>query len=103
MAARTQEAGAAASEALTFLFNFSALKNILFLGEGSPKALQTQTEYGKLSVKSEHAVCPRCRKRMSPRILPTTEGKDMVLYCRACKTEIIVDIEKGQRLKGRGQ
>ena len=56
-----------------------------------------------LTVKNGHAVCPICRKRMSPKILPTTAGKDIVLFCRLCKEEIIVDIEQGQRLKGRGQ
>lgn len=40
---------------------------------------------------------------MSPRILPTTFGKDIVLFCRQCKTELIVDIEQGQRLQGRDQ
>lgn len=53
-----------------------------------------------LTVKGEHAVCPRCRSRMAPKILPSTAGKDIVLYCRKCKTELIVDIEPGQRLKG---
>lgn len=40
---------------------------------------------------------------MSPRILPTTMGQNIVLFCRMCKTELIVDIEQGQRLKGQRQ
>ena len=89
---------------MTFLLNFSALRDILTLGKGARKPLQAQAKHDRiLTVKNEHAVCPKCRKRMSPRILPTTTGTDVVLYCRACKTELIVDIEQGQRLKGRGQ
>lgn len=66
--------------------------------------MQTQEKHDRmLTVKNEHAVCPVCKRRMSPRILPTTAGKDVVLYCRGCKNELIVDIEQGQRLKGRGQ
>ena len=84
-------------------FSFFKLERYINFKEGVQKALQNQIEYGKLTVKSEHAVCPRCHKRMSPRILPTTVGKDVVLYCRWCKLELIVDIEQGQRLKGQGQ
>lgn len=66
--------------------------------------MQTEAKSGRmLTVKNGHAVCPTCRKRMSPKILLTTAGKDIVLFCRLCKEEIIVDIEQGQRLKGRGQ
>lgn len=53
-----------------------------------------------VTVRGEHAVCPDCRSRMSPKILPTTKGTDIVLFCRKCKTELIVDIEPGQCLKG---
>lgn len=66
--------------------------------------MQTAANHGKmLTVKDGHAVCPRCHSRMSPKILPTTAGRDIVLYCRSCKNELITDIEQGQRLKGRGQ
>ena len=66
--------------------------------------LHIDHEHGKMvTVRGGHAVCPRCHSRMSPKILPTTVGKDIVLYCRFCKNEIITDIERGQRLKGRGQ
>lgn len=66
--------------------------------------MQNASVHGKmLTVKDGHAVCSVCHKRMSPKILPTTAGKDIVLYCRSCKNELIVDIEQGQRLKGRGQ
>lgn len=36
-------------------------------------------------------------------ILPNTEGRRIVAYCRVCKTENIVDIVKGECFESYGQ
>lgn len=56
-----------------------------------------------LTVKEGRVVCPICRRKMSPRILPTTCGTNMVSFCRSCKSEIIIDVEMGQCFESQGQ
>ena len=36
--------------------------------------------------------CPACHRSKVLQILPTTECKDVVVYCKACKTETVVNI-----------
>jgi len=36
-------------------------------------------------------------------ILPSTEGRNIVAFCRVCKTEHIVDIVKGECFESYGQ
>ncbi len=56
-----------------------------------------------ITVRDGHPVCPYCRKKMTPKILEETVGKNVVAYCRNCKTEIKLDIDKGQCFESRGQ
>lgn len=60
--------------------------------------LQTPNNYGKiLAVVDGYLVCPQCRRnKRVMRIDPATEAKKVVAYCRTCKTETFVDINKGQ-------
>ena len=37
------------------------------------------------------------------RVLPNTEARSLQVYCRDCKREIILDIDKGQRVELRSQ
>lgn len=67
--------------------------------------MQTAVNHGKmLTVKDGYLICPNCRqnKRLM-KINPDTEAHNVVAFCRACKTENIVDIEQGQCFKSRSQ
>ena len=37
------------------------------------------------------------------KVLPETEAKSLQVLCRTCKREIILDIDKGERVKLHGQ
>ena len=62
--------------------------------------MQTHGKYGKmLTVRDGYLECPTCRrnKRMM-QILPNTSGRNLVVFCRDCKTEHIVDIVAGSHV-----
>lgn len=49
-------------------------------------------------------VCPRClRNKRLQRIPPDLVAQGLPVYCRSCKSEMILDIELGQRVKLRSQ
>lgn len=53
-----------------------------------------------LPVEGDYLMCPICRqsgvRRKLLRIGPDTEAKNIHLFCRFCKTELNVNIERGQ-------
>lgn len=67
--------------------------------------MQNETKYGKiLTVKDGWLECPNChRNKRMMRVLPNTSGRNLVVFCRDCKTEHIVDIVEGRCLEGRGR
>lgn len=65
--------------------------------------LQSNGSSGKLVVKDGWLTCPCGRNHRLLRVLEDTEARCLQLYCRSCKQEIIVDIDKGQSVKRRGQ
>lgn len=73
--------------------------------ESEEMALQSDVKHGKLlTVKDGYLVCPTCRRnRRLMRIRPSTVATGVVAYCRDCKTENIVDIERGQCYESRSQ
>ena len=59
---------------------------------------------GKLVVKDGWLICPVCRRnRRLHRINADTEAKNLPVYCKDCKTELILDIARGQSVERRGQ
>ena len=67
--------------------------------------MQEQTKRGiMLTVRDGWVACPTCRrnKRMM-RIKPDTQARRVVAFCRDCKTEHIVDIDRGQCFESRSQ
>lgn len=89
---------------MTFLLFFS-LEEYINLLEKERKALQEEPKRGKmLTVKGKWIGCPTChRNRQMMQIRPDTEGRNIVAYCRVCKTEHIVDIVKGECFESYGQ
>ena len=65
--------------------------------------MQTNKNHGKLlTVKDGYLVCPICRRnKRVMRINPDTVATRVVAYCRDCKTESIVDIDRGQCFESR--
>lgn len=59
------------------------------------KKLQTEPECGKLIVKDGWLICPHCRKRLL-RVRPDTAARNLNVYCRNCKSSMMVDIIRGQ-------
>lgn len=67
--------------------------------------MQTKANRGKLlTVKDGYLGCPHClqNKRLL-QVRPNTMAENLTLYCRFCKTETIVDIDKGQCFESRSQ
>lgn len=67
--------------------------------------MQNAAIHGRiLTVKDGFLICPNCRqnKRLM-KINPDTAAHKVVVFCRACKTENIVDIDRGQCFESRSQ
>ena len=65
-------------------------------------ALQVQGKCGKLTVKDGWVTCPVCkRNRRLLRIEQETVAKALPVFCRDCKSEIILDIDRGQSVERR--
>lgn len=67
--------------------------------------MQTQTKHGKLlTVKDGYLQCPNCRRnKRLMKINPDTVATRVVAFCRDCKAENIVDIDRGQCYESRSQ
>ena len=61
-----------------------------------------QNERGSviLSVKDGWITCPNCgRNHRLLKVLDETEARNLQVYCRTCRREIILDIDRGQSVK----
>lgn len=62
--------------------------------------MQRSEKYGKLTVKDGWVTCPNCkRNHRLIRIEPETEATNLPVYCKTCRSEIILNIERGQSVK----
>lgn len=62
--------------------------------------LQSQLKCGKLIVKDGWVTCPNCkRNHRLIRVEPETEAKRLPVYCRTCRSEIVLNIDRGQSVK----
>lgn len=58
----------------------------------------------KLAVKNGWISCPCCkRNHRLMRVLPETRARSLEVFCRDCKSTIILDIDEGQRVELRSQ
>jgi len=58
---------------------------------GNDSVLHPSPAYDKIKANPEWLVCPVCRKQKLARILATTEVKDLVLHCKRCNREVVVN------------
>lgn len=67
--------------------------------------MQPQGKRGKMLVAiNGYISCPRCRRnKRLYKIQPDDEAKRVTLFCRDCKQEITLTIEKGQCFESRSQ
>lgn len=64
--------------------------------------MQKMERRDTLAVKDGWLTCPNChRNHKLLRIDKDTEATGLPVYCRDCKTEIILDIERGRSVKRR--
>ena len=66
--------------------------------------MQVMEKRDTLVVKNGWLTCPVCRRnRRLMRIAFDTEARNLHVYCTDCKTELILDIARGQSVERRGQ
>ncbi len=67
--------------------------------------LQSKTKCDTmLLVRDGYLICPRCRvNKKVCKITPDTTAHNMPVFCRKCKLEIKIDIDKGQCFESRSQ
>ena len=71
---------------------------------GTQKRLTAPPPIRKLDTEDGWLICPICRRnRRLLRIHADTEARNLQLYCKTCKSEILVNIEKGQCFKSQGR
>lgn len=66
--------------------------------------MQVNTKSVKLIVKDGWISCPVCgRNHRLLRITDETEACGLPVYCRTCRSELILNIDKGQSVKRQSQ
>lgn len=58
--------------------------------------MQTSEGHVKLSVKNRRYVCPNCKQLTNQQANPQTNAEHLILWCRSCKAEFVVNIDHGQ-------
>lgn len=62
--------------------------------------LQKSRKCGKLTVTDGWITCPICkRNHRLLRVEPETEARDLPVYCRTCRSEIVLNIDRGQSVE----
>ena len=73
-------------------------------GEHGGKVLKSVQNSARLAVKNGWISCPGCkRSRRLMRVLPETQARSLEVFCRDCKSTIILDIDPAQRVALRSQ
>ncbi len=66
--------------------------------------MQDKLKCAKLIVKDGWLSCPVCKRNHHLlRVRGDTQARNLQVYCRVCRTELILDIDKGQSVKRQSQ
>lgn len=66
------------------------------------KRLQSAPPCDKLIVKDGWVTCPVCkRNHRLIRVEPETEARNLPIFCRDCKSTVILNIDRGQSVERR--
>ena len=66
--------------------------------------MQTPKNGDKLTIKNGWLTCPICkRNHRLLRITDATRARGLPVYCRTCRSEVILDIDEGQSVKRQSQ
>ena len=60
--------------------------------KGDGKELQKIKSCGIVKVSQGWLICPACGRGKVLRLLPNTECKNLLVYCKVCKQETVVNI-----------
>lgn len=66
--------------------------------------MQTERNSVKLVTKDGWITCPICKR--NHRLMKTrsdTVGQNIIAYCRTCRSEVVLNIDKGQSVKRQSQ
>lgn len=64
--------------------------------------LRNVLQCGKITVTNGWIICPVCRRnRRLLRVEPETVARNLPVYCRDCKQEIVLNINRGQSVERR--
>ena len=58
--------------------------------------MKTETNHDKLVVRNGRYVCPNCKQTTNQKADAETEASKLILWCRSCKAEYRVNIQRGQ-------
>ena len=76
-----------------YIFRWRYKENGSRYTKGGVEALTVQAQNDKLQVRNGWLMCPRCGRGQVMKILPSTTGTNVVVYCKVCRTETVVNIE----------
>lgn len=58
--------------------------------------MQNSEKACKLVVRNGRYVCPNCKQTTNQKASEDTNAQRLILWCRNCKAEFVVNIERGQ-------
>lgn len=56
--------------------------------------MQATAKHGKMIARDGKLICPLCGKGKVLKLKPTTRAEDLVVYCKVCGKESIVNIDE---------
>ena len=58
--------------------------------------MQSAVKPAKLIIRNGRYVCPNCKQTTNQKASPDTNADLLILWCRNCKAEFVVNIDHGQ-------